>query len=114
MGVAGLFVVGVLDGIAFSSIRGHTCRYVFDFSERIHVPLRICQQPTPFTYRFESVIVIEMAKKNARKNPAAVSLGRKGGKKRAEILSAQELSEQGRKAVQARWAKAAKKKPKGE
>jgi hypothetical protein len=44
-----------------------------------------------------------------RKNPAAVALGRKGGKKggkaRAEKLSAEELSEQGRKAVQARWAK---------
>jgi hypothetical protein len=55
-----------------------------------------------------------MAKKSARKNPAAVELGRKGGKKRAETLSAEELSEQGRKAVQARWAKAAKKKTKGE
>ena len=44
------------------------------------------------------------------KNAAAVALGRKGGKKRAESLSAEQLSEQGRKAVQARW-KAAKKKP---
>jgi hypothetical protein len=47
-----------------------------------------------------------------RKDPAAVALGRKGGKKRAEKLSAKELSDQGRKAVQARWKKA--KKPKGE
>jgi len=44
-------------------------------------------------------------KKPAKKNRAAVALGRKGGKKRAESLSAKELSEQGRKAVQARWAK---------
>ena len=31
-----------------------------------------------------------------------------GGKARAEKLSAEELSDQGRKAVQARWAKAGK------
>lgn len=47
-----------------------------------------------------------MAKK---KNAAAVELGRKGGlkggKARAEKLSPEELSEQGRNAVQARWAK---------
>ena len=43
---------------------------------------------------------------NYRKNPAAVSLGRRGGKARAEKLSKEELSEQGRKAVNARWAKA--------
>jgi hypothetical protein len=49
-----------------------------------------------------------MAKK--RKNPAAVNLGRRGGKKRAANLTAQELSEQGRKAVTARWAKAVAKK----
>lgn len=44
-----------------------------------------------------------------RKNPAAVALGRKGGlkggKARAEKLSAEELSEQGRNAVLARWTK---------
>jgi hypothetical protein len=43
-----------------------------------------------------------------KKNSAAVALGRKGGKKRAQNLSAEELSEQGRKAVQARWNKAKK------
>jgi hypothetical protein len=45
--------------------------------------------------------------KRSRKNPAAVALGRlggkKGGKARAQKLSAKELSEQGRKAAQARW-----------
>lgn len=45
----------------------------------------------------------------AKKNPAAVALGRKGGlkggKARAARLSAEDLSEQGRKAVQARWAR---------
>jgi hypothetical protein len=42
------------------------------------------------------------------KNPAAVALGRlgglKGGPARAAKLSAKELSEQGRKAANARWA----------
>ena len=44
-----------------------------------------------------------------RKNPAAVALGRKGGKKggpaRAAALTALERSESARKAVLARWAK---------
>ena len=47
-----------------------------------------------------------MAVKKAKKNRAAVALGRKGGKKRAENLSTAELSEQGKKAATARWAKA--------
>jgi hypothetical protein len=45
-----------------------------------------------------------------RKDPAAVALGRKGGKKggpaRAAKLTATQRSESARKAVQARWAKA--------
>ena len=49
-----------------------------------------------------------MAKK--RKNPYAVALGRRGGKKggpaRAAAMTAEERSESARKAVQARWAKA--------
>lgn len=49
-----------------------------------------------------------MAKK--RKNPNAVALGRRGGKiggrNRAANMTAQELSDAARKAVQARWAKA--------
>jgi hypothetical protein len=48
-----------------------------------------------------------MAKR--RKNPAAVALGRRGGKKggpaRAAKLSKRELSEQGRNAALARWGK---------
>jgi hypothetical protein len=39
------------------------------------------------------------------KNPHAVALGRKGGKKRAEKLTARERSEGARKAVLASWAK---------
>jgi hypothetical protein len=48
-----------------------------------------------------------MAKK--RKNPYAVALGRRGGKKggpaRAAAMTAEERSESARKAVLARWAK---------
>ena len=40
-----------------------------------------------------------------RKNPAAVALGRLGGKKRAANLSAEDLSAQGKRAAAARWAK---------
>jgi hypothetical protein len=47
-----------------------------------------------------------------RKNPAAVALGRKGGKKggpaRAVKLTPEQRSESARKAVQARWAKKTK------
>ena len=48
-----------------------------------------------------------------RKNPAAVALGRKGGKKggpaRAAKMTPEERSESARKAVRARWAKRAAK-----
>jgi hypothetical protein len=42
-----------------------------------------------------------MAKK---KNPAAVQLGRKGGKASAKKRTAEERKEHARKAAQARWA----------
>jgi hypothetical protein len=42
------------------------------------------------------------------KNPAAVALGRKGGKATAEKRTAEERSEAARKAVEARWAKTKK------
>jgi hypothetical protein len=46
--------------------------------------------------------------KAKRKNPAAVALGRKGGKvggkRRAANMTAKERSEASRKAAQARWA----------
>ena len=51
-----------------------------------------------------------MGTKKQPKDPAAVSLGRKGGKARAKKLTKEELSEQGRKAIQARWEKTAAKK----
>jgi hypothetical protein len=43
-----------------------------------------------------------------KKNPAAVALGRRGGKARKKSQTKEQLSEQGRAAVQARWAKAKK------
>jgi hypothetical protein len=39
------------------------------------------------------------------KNPAAVELGRRGGKARARKLTPEERREAARKAVEARWAK---------
>jgi hypothetical protein len=44
----------------------------------------------------------------ARKNPAAVALGRRGGQARAKNLTSEQRKEAARKAVQARWAKAKK------
>jgi len=59
------------------------------------------------SFRERSGMVCGMAK-----NPHAVALGRKGGKKggpaRAAKLTPQQRSEAARKAVMARWAKAAK------
>jgi hypothetical protein len=50
-----------------------------------------------------------MAANARKKNPTAVALGRKGGKKggpaRAAKLTPEQRSESARKAVQARWAK---------
>jgi hypothetical protein len=43
-----------------------------------------------------------------RKNPAAVELGRRGGKATAENRTEEQRSDAARKAVQARWAKAKK------
>jgi hypothetical protein len=40
-----------------------------------------------------------------RKNPAAVALGRKGGKASAEKLTDEERREKARKAAEARWTK---------
>jgi len=49
------------------------------------------------------------AERRRRKDPHAVALGRKGGRKgglaRAAKLTPEQLSEQGRNAVLARWAK---------
>jgi len=41
----------------------------------------------------------------AKKNPAAVALGRKGGKASAKKRTAEERKEHARKAAEARWSK---------
>jgi hypothetical protein len=46
-----------------------------------------------------------------KKNPAAVALGRAGGKRRAEKLSPERRREIARNAVNARWSKRKKKAP---
>jgi len=46
-----------------------------------------------------------MAKKK-KKNPAAVALGRKGGKASARRLTREQRTEKARKAAKARWNKA--------
>jgi len=40
-----------------------------------------------------------------KKNPAAVALGRKGGKATAKKLTAEQRAESAQKAAKARWAK---------
>ena len=45
-----------------------------------------------------------------RKDPAAVALGRKGGKARLKTMTPEERSELARQAAAKRWAKAKKKK----
>jgi hypothetical protein len=52
-----------------------------------------------------------MAGEKKRKNPAAVALGRKGGKARVLALTAEERSASARKAAKARWAEKKKNHP---
>jgi hypothetical protein len=47
----------------------------------------------------------------ARKNPAAVALGKRGGKARVQNQTPEQRKESARRAAQARWAKAKKKNP---
>ena len=70
--------------------------------------LRICQTQIRLDFRDRSRIIIHMAGK--RKNPYAVALGRKGGRKggpaRAANMTPEQRSESARNAVMVRWAKA--------
>ena len=50
--------------------------------------------------------LVPMGEEKKRKNPAAVALGRRGGKQTAQNLTPEQRSGMARKAVQARWAKA--------
>ena len=47
----------------------------------------------------------ELTPEDRGKDPAAAALGRKGGKARAEILSADQKAEIARRAASARWSK---------
>jgi hypothetical protein len=47
-----------------------------------------------------------MAKRQKRKHPGAVALGRRGGKARVANLTPEQRREAASKAAQARWAKA--------
>ncbi len=57
----------------------------------------------------EPASVVDLAANEPGKDPAAVELGRRGGKvggkARADRMSAEERSKAARKAAQARWAK---------
>ena len=57
------------------------------------------KSPLTITKRIVFIIVVK------RKNPAAVALGRRGGKARLKKMTAEERSRIARLAVQARWAK---------
>ena len=69
---------------------------IFDVFSVAYVPLRIITGNGV-------VRDIEMAK-----DPAAVSLGRKGGKARARNLTPEQRKEAARKAIEARWEKSRK------
>lgn len=69
----------------------------------------------PFSF-FSHVVVWSCMAKIKEKNPAAVALGRLGGKKggpaRMALISAEERQELARSAARKRWAKEKKKKKK--
>jgi hypothetical protein len=69
---------------------------------------RISQEQNALDFRDRSRIIKPVARK--RKNPYAVALGRKGGRKggpaRAANMTPEQRSESARNAVMARWAKA--------
>ncbi len=74
----------------------------------IRYRLRISQAQNALDFRERLRIMKDMARK--RKNPYAVALGRKGGRKggpaRAANMTPEQRSESARNAVMARWAKA--------
>ena len=55
-------------------------------------------------------IIMRMAEKRKRKNPAAVALGRRGGARSRINLTPEQRTELARRAAAARWAKAKGKK----
>jgi hypothetical protein len=72
--------------------------------------------PTDINQKAKAILDIitgEVSEQESKKNPAAVELGRlgglKGGKARAESLTAKKRSEIAKKAANKRWSNAAKK-----
>lgn len=77
------------------------------------MPDRSRKRPTDANQRAKSIVDIATGNappaKDAEKNPAAVELGRKGGlkggKARAEKMTAKQRSDAAKKAAEARWKK---------
>ena len=101
-----------IDRIAF-----HQCAHdltLFGYRRSIHdvtnirYRSRISQEQNALDFRDRSRIIKPVARK--RKNPYAVALGRRGGRKggpaRAANMTPEQRSESARNAVMARWAKA--------
>jgi hypothetical protein len=90
-------------------------RAVRSYKDRLSAPLRIVKsfiRPTSMDLRTAAHLWINFNGKNdpmTPKNPAAVELGRKGGKATARKLTPEQRSESARRASQARWAKSKKK-----
>jgi|SRR5208282_1079883 hypothetical protein len=103
---------GCIDGVAFHQCADDLTLFVHRKSihdtTNIRYRSRISQEQDIFYFRKRSRIIKPMARK--RKNPYAVALGRKGGRKggpaRAANMTPEQRSESARNAVMARWAKA--------
>lgn len=76
------------------------------------MPKRSRKRPVDLNQLAKSIV--DEATDTPEKDPAAVALGRKGGKKggkaRAARMTAEQRSESARKAAQARWKKSSKSK----
>ena len=66
------------------------------------------QRKSILRFRTAAYTLEPMAEKKKRKDPAAVALGRRGGKKTAQNLTPEQRSKLARNAVRARWKKAKK------
>jgi len=73
----------------------------------IPAAIAVCQAQNKQTLADRYAVVLKV--RMPRKDPAAVRLGRKGGRATAGKLTAEQRKESARKAAKARWAKARKK-----
>lgn len=96
-------------------MRPTLARAVLSYDVRLYAALRIVKEfiwPAFIDLRTAAHSWINSDDRNdvmTPKNPAAVELGRKGGKATARKLTPQQRKESARRAAQARWAKAKKK-----